>query len=664
MNCVRSMRYLPLILAVFFPGQGQSASWDSSTVNREDPYTIKKINVDVLTAPLSGNSRSWRIEVPEVKELAATLDNVVLPTGSWLEVSDAAGKQQSIYNDKAFYDGSKPQIITSPIDGGVMIIKLFTTGNRSSSGHLVINQYRYIKGSTRAVIGDNQMKQAACYQDINPLFYSKSHAVVKANNGSGWNVAGGPYVITNHHVAGDAGSKSHSLTYNYESPGCSRTDATNTLQIRTERVVIAGSGDTDDWAVYKVDPLAYEEAGIKQIFGTLAINADTPKNELIKNLPLYIAQHPWGDYKRISSLDDDGGACKTISGNASETLAYTCDTAGGSSGSPVLLQSDSRVVALHYAGTSSKNIGVIGPYLYNKVKTLLPDANQASAATLGEGKVLVKNLDFYPDMPVPPQDIEATGAISLLSLYEGRLTDDETSTLFKAKVRVAGGGIVDANIRFSITTPCGEKNFSDANQCSQAGKRYLNSWLLRTDNPGVGSFTGWVAIRINDDKDQRLHNLILPVSYSSYDPFSSPFAEDSKVTEYTLTEKSTLTTSQVTYKSNLGFVAVYAGQGPLETVTGGTGYTTLKVQVKNAAGQVYIMTLRGNRKTTCSPALRPINSITGCGNVKPAALVLSYNKEDNMTLPVDTYSGILPIMAKRDSYDIAPILIHIEVAKK
>lgn len=113
---------------------------------------------------------------------------------------------------------------------------------------------------------------------------------------------------------------------------------------------------------------------------------------------------------------------------------------------------------------------------------------------------------------------------------------------------------------------------------------------------------------------------------------------------------------------NFGFVAVNTGQGPLTTMTGGTGYSEVKVPVKNEQGNVSVINLRANRKTSCSPSLRPMNSITGCGAAKPAALVLSYQSDDNPQLAAGHYQGIFPVLAQRDDLQ-QPILIHIDITR-
>lgn len=640
---------------------------DLEAVSYPSPFTVTQTNINIFDLPLNGNSRIWQINEKDSKELSVTLNEVMLPKGAWIEVSDISGERKEIYNQKSLYDGSKPQIITPSVEGGGITIRLITPDDTPHAGSLIVNQYSYIKIKKieeHVIIGDNQMKHAACYESINPDFFAKSNAIVKANGSSGWNIVGGNYVVTNHHVAGGVGNKIHNLHYNYQNSSCTKRDPLNILSLKTESVVVASNGSGMDMSVYKVDPLGYEEAGIKQIFGTLAIDSELPKSELVKSLPVYIAQHPWGDYKRISSLHDDGGPCHTLSGGGEKVLRYNCDTAGGSSGSPVLRQDDNRVVALHYGGAKKYNVGTLSSDVYRAVESLIPSSNKPEEAVIGEGKAIVRHLNIFPFMPPAAIDLGVESAIKLTSLYENRLKHEQNSTLFKARGRVSGGDIVDTNVRLSLKTPCGTTNLIESEYCSLPGKRYLSGIILEKDNPNLKSLSGWITLQVSDTQGQRLRNLILPLSYDKYDPFVSPFPDGAQVKKYSFTGDKTLTTDMISYNDNFGFVAVYGGQGPLNIASPKEEYTMLKVHVKNKNdGEVYIISLRGNRKINCSPSLRPINTIGACGDVKPASLVLSYHPEDNQALPKGIYSGILPIIAKRDNNEISKMLINVDIVK-
>jgi hypothetical protein len=74
---------------------------------------------------------------------------------------------------------------------------------------------------------------------------------------------------------------------------------------------------------------------------------------------IYIPQHPGGRAKELGLIDtsEAGGVCRVLNSNTGccgcsgyNDVKYTCDTEGGSSGSPVLARSTHRVIALHHCG--------------------------------------------------------------------------------------------------------------------------------------------------------------------------------------------------------------------------------------------------------------------------------------------------------------------------
>lgn len=655
--CISTV-YIPSVPATTLQEPAVTAAYTDNLA------THKKININLLNQTTSGNIKSWSLNIPDAREISLTLNNVLLPSGTRLEVSDGSGGQKTIYNDKMFYDGTKPQLTTSPIPGTNIVISLTTKREIAAEGNIIIDSYQYIPvKKSRAIIGTNQMKFAGCYKKTSPEFYANSHAIMVVNGGgTGWNLTGGPYVITNQHVAGNARPVSVSLKYNYQYPDCSPGDLPEeSLTIHSEAVTIAGTGTNDDWAVLKADDLAYQEAGIRQIFGTLVINSDTDKEGLL-NIPVYVPQHPWASLKRIASTGDDGEACTTLAGGNAYRLYHSCDTAGGSSGSPLISQQDNRVIGLHRAAGNGKNVSIPGPYIYQKIKTLLPDANNLQAVTRGEGKVMVRSISQYPMMPSAPIDLQAEVPVKITALYNHRLTDKSNYTVFNARVRGTDGVIQPAIIRIREQTPCGTGNLTEQEKCTTAGKRYLMLTIDASDNPALNSFTGWVTLQITDTDGQRLHNLIMPIEFQNYDPFTSPFGNDSTVKKYTLTARETLTTDEISLSSNFGFVAVNPGQGPQELISGGTGYSKVAVQVKDENGGTAVINLRANRKTSCSPSLRPMNSTTGCGATKPAALVMSFHHDDNKQLASGSYQGIFPAVAQRGN-EQQPVLVQINITQ-
>ncbi len=80
-------------------------------------------------------------------------------------------------------------------------------------------------------------------------------------------------------------------------------------------------------------------------WGALAITPQDPKPDDV----LFIVQHPGGEPKQISRINCAARAVP-VDGRGNETdFTHTCDTVGGSSGSPVF-DEDGNVVGLHHYG--------------------------------------------------------------------------------------------------------------------------------------------------------------------------------------------------------------------------------------------------------------------------------------------------------------------------
>jgi len=90
---------------------------------------------------------------------------------------------------------------------------------------------------------------------------------------------------------------------------------------------------------------------------------------------IYIPQHPSARAKEIAIQDNSApnfkcsikgysdGACRS---RHYQDVQYTCDTAGGSSGAPVLSSDSHKIVAIHHCGGGCKgNMGIPSHVLYN-----------------------------------------------------------------------------------------------------------------------------------------------------------------------------------------------------------------------------------------------------------------------------------------------------------
>jgi lysyl endopeptidase len=174
-------------------------------------------------------------------------------------------------------------------------------------------------------------------------------------------------MLTNHHCfATTAQARDTEVWFNYECAVCGGFATLRPTKVPADKVLATGT--TLDYTLFSV-----QNFGAIQDFGYLTIDdRDPPAGE-----ELYIPQHPAGvpTVIAMNSDRDPGGNCQvsdpTADGYApGSDVSYYCDTAGGSSGSPVLSRRTNRVIALHHFG-GCPNAGVRIDLIYRQIAPLL-----------------------------------------------------------------------------------------------------------------------------------------------------------------------------------------------------------------------------------------------------------------------------------------------------
>ena len=337
-------------------------------------------------------SHTLTLSYPGASYVKVHFSRLALLPGDWLTITDLEGGQSIDYrfglrDEWAMSVDGDTAVLTlhgrlaRMLGYGVVIDKVahgFTPLERSrqkgvqrAARNAAITAMR--DGSpTESVCGGDDSADAVCYRSSDPVAYNNSRAVARLLiNGdelcSAWRVGPGNRMLTNHHCfTSTVDARNTEVWFNYECAICGGFAVRRPVKVFADKVL--ATDPTLDYTLFTVQDFAAVQA-----FGFLTIDDRAP----VAGEELYVPQHPGGDptILAISSDQDRGGNCRVddpaADGYAVGTdVSYYCDTAGGSSGSPVLSRRTNKVIALHHFG-GCPNAGVRIDLIYRGIGSLL-----------------------------------------------------------------------------------------------------------------------------------------------------------------------------------------------------------------------------------------------------------------------------------------------------
>lgn len=219
---------------------------------------------------------------------------------------------------------------------------------------------------TESVCGGDEKVDAVCFRSSDPEAYYRSKAVARLLiNGvelcTAWRVGPQNRLLTNNHCFTDTRTaRDTEVWFNYMCAACGGFDVYRSTKVWADQVL--ATSEVLDYTLFTVSDFA----AISR-FGYLELDLRRPA----RGEELYIPQHPSGDPTSIAM----GGSCGVDNPSydgydVATDISYYCDTEGGSSGSPVLLKSSDKVVALHHFG-GCPNSGVRVDLVYQEIAKLI-----------------------------------------------------------------------------------------------------------------------------------------------------------------------------------------------------------------------------------------------------------------------------------------------------
>lgn len=373
-----------------------------------------------------------RVSSPGATYIAPHFSQFALASGDYVIVRAPDGSREYRYEGFGKGEGNAPVrggFWSGHISGDVAIVELWSTGGQAKSGYTID---RFARGfanlaalgedlDNKALCGPDDSRNARCYQTSDPRQYKHSRAVARLLiNGSGactgWLVGNQGHVMTNEHCIANT-SDALNTDFEFMAEGGACTSACNSwfgcpgTVVSTSSTLIAVDAPRD-YALVRLPTNPTATYGYLQLRNTTAFVDER----------IYIPQHPaaWGKHiaRNSTHASDASGFAEIFALNRPACspggpldIGYYADTQGGSSGSPVIANSDHRVVALHHCA-NCPNRGVPITSIISHLGSLLPQCALRSATCPDPYDVWMRDTwsdtGLEPDPATAGQDMWAS----------------------------------------------------------------------------------------------------------------------------------------------------------------------------------------------------------------------------------------------------------------
>ena len=323
----------------------------------------------------AGTVATYEIHHPGATYIKVHFSRFELAPGDWLEIATPDGSESYFFSGDGYKGKGRDFWVNSVLGDRVRLRLHSITGGRYGFdtdyyAHGLVPLFNEGSAQTRSVCGSIDWQNAECYATSFPTEFDRAkRAVVVLLNGvencSGVKVGCPNQFLTNEHCV------------------TNQTEVDLT-EVRFEyQTVICNSVTTTFSASYLGDQFIADDFTLDySLFTAEGESASYLAAEIDPRLPpvgerMYITGHPSGLPKKIS-LEDSGsptGLCQVdvspIDGNGTDTdVGYFCDTASGSSGSPVWSGDTHKLIALHHFG-GCPNSGVRMDLIHPQIESLL-----------------------------------------------------------------------------------------------------------------------------------------------------------------------------------------------------------------------------------------------------------------------------------------------------
>ncbi len=288
-----------------------------------------------------------------------------LPDGDYLTVSSPDGSDFWTYMGKG--PRGTGEFWSFVVESDTAIVELHSGSQLKARGRHGVGIDRIAHGTLpinedgtfiqKVICGTDGKENAVCHTDVNvrPVARLSFQSGGSSFVCTGWLAAGSnanTMVTNNHCFTTQSEVNTVQARFNYQTTTCGGTTQATTTTYAGGTFLKTNS--SLDYTLFTL------QGNPEATWGEYTATSKQPTVGLILNFP----QHPGGGLKQVAYWKDSAHTLRcdvstvnaTYGGSAAGSqVGYSCDTEGGSSGSPVIDAGTGRVIGLHHFGGVSSN---------------------------------------------------------------------------------------------------------------------------------------------------------------------------------------------------------------------------------------------------------------------------------------------------------------------
>lgn len=317
--------------------------------------------------PLGGPNRpvSWSETVasPGATFLRIHFNKFNLPDGDYLTVSSPDGADFWTYTGKG--PRGTGEFWSFSVEADTAVVELHSSARPvKANGRHGVSLDRIAHGTVpinedgiflqKVICGTDGKENAICHTDVNvnPVARLSFQSGGSSFLCTGWLVAGSnnsTMMTNNHCFTTQAEVNTVQARFNYQTTTCGGSTTATTTTYAGGTFLKTNSVNSLDYTLFTL------QGNPEATWGEYTATSKSPTVGMILNFP----QHPAGVVKKIAYWKDSAHTLRcdvstinqTYGGSAAGTqMGYSCDTEGGSSGSPVIDAGTGRVIGIHHFG--------------------------------------------------------------------------------------------------------------------------------------------------------------------------------------------------------------------------------------------------------------------------------------------------------------------------